>query len=195
MAPAGSFVPLEVSQQSLPSSTHCILVNKSPFCMPQAFFKLLLLCYISVALCCTVPLKVRLSFFSPFWLFQSQAYWFLKFQVFSLADYKNLWNSASWFSKPNVMGSCLPLSAPMAFLPPADSLMGLFSFWPYLSFLSSWCSLFSTFSYGEFVLSVLRSFSGSFTLMCYLIVSIGRVGLRVLLHCHLPLCVCENIFS
>lgn len=77
------------------------LVNKSPSYIAQVFFRLLLLCCISLylfsAIYCGVSLRVRTQFPVFLQLIQSWAYWFLEFWVLGSANYKNLWNLGQSF--------------------------------------------------------------------------------------------------
>lgn len=88
-------------------------------------------------------------------------YWFLKFHVLTLADYKNSWNLALLVFKATCYGNSSSLCRlpgmslflsppiPTISLTPMDSSVGPFSFCPHLHLSHPLeCSLLFTFSYG-----------------------------------------------
>lgn len=104
MAPVISFVP---GEGALPAYV-LKLVNKSPSDIPQAFFQTAApLLYLHEMFIVLSLLGQRLSFQgSP----RAHLIDFLKFQVLSLANYKNLLNQTPLFLETNIMGTYLPCS-------------------------------------------------------------------------------------
>ena len=137
------------------------LVNKSPFKIHQAVYKLLLLCCISM--CYLFKGGDSISPYSP----KSPRASLLIFKVPGInpADHRICKFMLLWFSK---MAIHLPCVFPCAwdawceglFLFSWDSPMDPFSSWPCLClFYPFWCGQFSTFGYEQSVLPDFGSFS------------------------------------
>lgn len=154
-----------------------MIIKQTPYHVWQAFFKLLLLCFISWDCLLYCFFKGRDSVFSYISPLPETSHWYLKFQVLSSVDHKNSWNSAPMVFKANCYGDLfslceLPsvqiyfsLSIPAASLQwtlPQVCLVPyhISAFPTYLMWLTS-----SLYLAEKFILSVFGLFSGLFALM------------------------------
>ena len=104
-------VPLfpEKSPNDLCPSSTCFEISKRIALLytPRIFQIVASMLYIHRTICCTVSLRAGTQFLLSLSALPLSC-WFLKFQALSTVGCKNSQKSPLFFSKPNIMGICLP---------------------------------------------------------------------------------------